>query len=540
MRAHIFFALALACALLVSCDDKNTADHAIDDRILLFGNSSEPQGLDPQMVSGVLESNIIRALFEGLCLEHPSKNGTALPGAAARWEPNDDFSVWTFHLRPEAVWSDGQPVTTRDFVYSYRRMLTPKLGAEYAEMLYYIKGAEEYHKGESGDFATVGVKAIDSFTLEITLRGSLPFLPEITKHYTWYPVPRHVVMEFNKGKIEDPDSEWTMPGNLVSNGPFVLKSWRINDHIAVEKNPRYWDAAKVNLKGIRFLPVNNTYTEARMFFNGQMHITYTLPPELIPYANENYSEQVRSELYLGTKFIRCNVTKSPLNDPRVRRALTMAVDRKLIIDNVLQGGQQPSYGMVPPFGNYATARAISFDPEGARKLLDEAGYSDRQKFPRLRLLTTDRDVSKRLAEAYQGMWDSTLGIKIEIEQKEWTSYLVAMTDLDYDLADSGWIGDYLDPTTFLDMWIEGGGNNRTGWANKDFEKLLKESEHVRDPMERYKVLQASEKILMAEIPAIPIYWYTTNYLIDNRVKGWSPLLLNNHPYKFISLEPDAQ
>jgi oligopeptide transport system substrate-binding protein len=346
-------------------------------------------------------------------------------------------------------------------------------------------------------------------------------------------------MNFNNGKIDDPDSTWTMPGNMVSNGPFVLKSWRINDHIAVERNPRYWDAASVKLKGIRFLPVNNTYTEARMFFNGQIHITYTLPPELIPYANENYSQQVRSELYLGTKFIRCNVKKSPLDDPRVRKALALSIDRKLLIDNVLQGGQQPAFGMVPPFGDYHTESAVGFDPEAAGKLLDAAGYSDRRKFPRLRLLTTDRDVSKRLAEAYQGMWDSNLGIKIDIEQKEWTSYLVAMTDLNYDLADSGWIGDYLDPTTFLDMWIEGGGNNRTGWSNKEFEILLKKSEHVRDAMERYRVLQASEKILMAEIPAIPIYWYTTNYLIDNRVKGWSPLLLNNHPYKFISLEPES-
>jgi oligopeptide transport system substrate-binding protein len=539
MRVPMVISLALGCALLVSCDGKNAADHAVDDGILIFGNSSEPQGLDPQRVSGVLESNIIRALFEGLCLEHPSRNGTALPGAAASWEANEDFSVWTFHLRPEGVWSDGRPVTTKDFLYSYQRMLTPDFGADYAEMLYYIKGAEEYHKKETTNFADVGVKAIDDLTLELTLRGSIPFLPEITKHYTWYPIPRHVVMDFNHGKIDDPDTTWTMPGNLVSNGPFTLTSWRINDHVAVTKNPRYWDAASVKLNGIRFLPVINTYTEARMFFNGQMHITYTLPPEFIPYANENYSEQVRSELYLGTKFIRCNVTNEPLDDPRVRKALAMAIDRKLLIDEVLQGGQQPAFGMVPPFGNYDAAHAVEYNPKEAKKLLDAAGFSDRLSFPRLRLLTTDRDVAKRLAEAYQGMWDANLGIKVEIEQREWMSYLVAMTELDYDLADSGWIGDYLDPTTFLDMWIEGGGNNRTGWSNSEFEKLLKDSEHVRDAMERYKVLQAAEKILMSEIPAIPIYWYTTNYLIDNRVKGWSPLLLNNHPYKFISLEPNA-
>lgn len=540
MRVLCRSVLALAAVLLLSCDGKTAADRAAEEGILLFGNSSEPQGLDPQLVSGVLESNIIRALFEGLCVEHPSKDGIALPGAAKSWDHNEDFTVWTFHLGEDRLWSDGTPVTTKDFLFSYERMLTPKLGAEYAEMLYYIKGAEAFHKGESADFSTVGVKGLDDYTLEITLRGSLPFLPEITKHYTWYPVPRHVILHHN-GRMDDPDSRWTMPENLVSNGPFTLKSWRINDHIEVEKNPRYWDADAVALNGIRFLPVNNTYTEARMFFDGLMHVTYTLPPELIPYANQNYPEEVRSELYLGTKFLRCNVTREALQDPRVRRALAMAIDRKSLIDNVLQGGQQPAYGMVPPFGNYETPHLVDFDREEAARLFAEAGYGPDgpKKFPVIKLLTTDRDVSKRLAEAYQGMLAQNLGVTVEIEQKEWTSYLVAMTNLDYDLADSGWIGDYLDPTTFLDMWIGGGGNNRTGWSNAEFEKLLKESEHVPDALDRLAVLQEAEKILMGEIPAIPVYWYTTNYLIDRRVEGWSPLLLNNHPYKFISLKPSA-
>ncbi|MEO1836026.1 MAG: peptide ABC transporter substrate-binding protein [Akkermansiaceae bacterium] len=541
MRVLLVLSLALGCAFLVSCDDQTTADKAVEKGILIFGNSSEPQGLDPQLVSGVLESNIIRALFEGLCVEHPSENGTALPGAAKRWKHNEDFTVWTFHLGEDRTWSDGTPVTSLDFLFSYERMLTPKLAAEYAEMLYYIKGAEDFHKAKTTDFNDVGVKALDDFTLEITLRGSLPFLPEITKHYTWYPVPRHVILRENEGNIADPDSDWTMPGKLVSNGPFTLKSWRINDHIEVERNPHYWDAAKVKLNGIRFLPVNNTYTESRMFFDGLMHVTYTLPPELIPYANENYPDEVRSELYLGTKFIRCNVTREVLKDVRVRKALALALDRESLINNVLRGGQQPTYGMVPPFGNYKTPRSVEFDKEKARQLLVEAGYDGTtKKFPVLKLLTTDRDVSKRLAEAYQGMWAQNLGISVEIEQKEWTSYLVAQTNLDYDLADAGWIGDYLDPTTFLDMWIEGGGNNRTGWFDKDFEKLLKDSEHVPDAGERLKVLQSAEEILMSEIPAIPIYWYTTNYIIDKRVKGWSPLLLNNHPFKFISLETNTE
>ena len=529
---------SLIPALLLSCDDRTAADRAVEDRILIVGNSSEPKGLDCHLVTGVLESNLIRALFEGLCTEHQSLDGQALPGAAESWEANEDFTVWTFKLGRDRKWSDGVPVTAEDFLFSYQRILTKTLGSEYNEMLFYIRNAEEFYKGEITDFSEVGIRAPDDYTLEISLRGSIPFLPEITKHYTWYPVPRHVVMKHSNGKIDAPFSGWTKPGNIVSNGPFALKSWRINDHIAVEKNPHYWDRDKVQLNGIRFLPVVNSYTESRMFFDGLMHITYIVPPEFIPYARKNYPDQFRSELYLGTKFVRCNVTRKPLDDIRVRKALGMAIDRESLIENVTKGGQEPAYGMVPPFGNYKTGRAIGFDPVQAARLLDEAGFQNRIDFPRITLLTADRDVSKAMAEAYQGMWKKHLGIHIEIAQKEWTSYLNAMTNLDYDLADSGWIGDYLDPTTFLDMWIKDGGNNRTGWANGEFEEILKQSEHERDPARRLLVLQEAEKILMKELPAITIYWYTTNYLIDPRVKGWNPLLLNNHPWKWVSLEPN--
>jgi oligopeptide transport system substrate-binding protein len=538
MRVLKIPALFLTGALLLSCDGRTAADRAVEDGMLILGNSSEPKGLDPHLVAGVLESNLIRAITEGLCNDHPEKDGIALPGAAERWEHNEDFTIWTFHLRPDGVWSDGVPVTAHDFLFSYERILTQSLGSEYSEMLFYIEGAEDFYKGGTEDFGTVGVKAIDDHTLEVTLRGSIPFLPEITKHYTWYPVPRHVVLEHSGGKIDVPFSGWTKPENFVGNGPFTLKSWKINDHIEVVKNPLYWDAGRVELNGIRFLPVTNSYTEARMFYDGLLHVTYTLPPELIPYSNERYPEEVRSELYLGTRFIRCNITRPPLDNPEVRRALALTIDRASLIDNVLQGGQMPAYGMVPPFGDYETRRAVEFDPEEGKRLLAEAGYGNPGDFPRIRLLTADRDVSKRMAEAYQGMWKQHLGIDIDIEQKEWTSYLNAMTRLEYDLADGGWIGDYLDPTTFLDMWITGGGNNRTGWSNEEFETLLKKSEHERDPLARLDILQAAESILMGDTPILPVYWYTTNYLIDSRVKGWHPMLLNHHPYKFLSLEPN--
>ena len=547
MRVLILPGLVLLCALSLSCGEKTAADRAADEGILIVGNSSEPKGLDPHLVTGVLESNLIRSITEGLCIEDPNEDGKALPGAAKSWEANDDYTVWTFHLGEDRLWSDGVPVTAHDFVFTYERILTPSLGSEYVEMLFYIEGAEDFYKGRSSDFGTVGVKALDDFTLEITLRGSIPFLPEITKHYTWYPVPRHVVLKHSKGRIDEPFSGWTKPGNFVGNGPFVLKSWRINDHIEVVKNERYWDADNVKLNGIRFLPIKNLYTEARMFFDGLIHVTYSLPPELIPYAKERYPDQFRSELYLATKFVRFNVSDKPgrdeavskaLKDKRVRRAFALAIDRESLIKHVLQGGQKPAYSMVPPFRGYEPQGDLKFNPEEARRLLDEAGFANRSDFPRIRLLTSDSDVGKRLAEAFQGMWDEHLGIRVEIDQKEWTSYLNAMTRLEYDLADSGWVGDYLDPTTFLDMWIKDGGNNRTGWSDEEFERLLKESEQERDPQKRLEILQAAERILMDGLPCLTTYWYTTNYLIHPRVKGYNPLLLRHQPYKFLSLEPE--
>lgn len=613
------FLLALT-ALLISCDAPSPIEKATKEKILLLGNTSEPQGLDPHLVSGVLESNIIRALFEGLCVEHPSKNGVPVPGVAESWEHNEEFTEWSFHLREDAQWSDGHPLTAEDFLFSFQRILNPRLASEYSFMLYYIKGAEDYHRNrrcktlfsensglpvewstleksinfsgskdgkstafdkkgldhlsldelqqlrqnpslfawpestdnetqlwmidqliafeESGDSLwdriKIGARAPDPHTLRISLRAPMPYLTELTKHYTWYPVPKHIVLKY--GTIDDRFSKWTQPGNLVSNGPFTLKSWRINDHIYVAKNPDYWDANKVQLNGIRYFPIGNVYTEARMFYNDQLHVTYTIGSELIEYSKKNYPQELRNELYLGTFFIRCNVTRPPLNNPRVRRALSLALDRESLIENVLQGGQKPARGLVPPSNEYESPDLIRYDPEEARRLLAEAGYPDGKDFPDIRLLTTDRESAKRMAEAFQGMWKQNLNISIGIDQREWTTYLSTMFKKEYDLAGGGWIGDYLDPTTFLDMWMKDGGNNRTGWSNPDYENMLGKAEQLADQKLRIQQLQKAETLFLNERPILPVYWYTRNYLLHPHVKNWHPLLLDNHPYKFVRLE----
>lgn len=527
----------IAACLAPSCQRETDVAIANREGILLVGNSNEPKGLDPHLVSGVLESNIIRALFEGLVVEHPAIDGKALPGAAVSWESND-FIHWTFHLQPEGRWSDGVPVTAHDFVFSYQRMLSPDPAwpAKYGEMLYFIDGAEAYHKGKEEDFSKVGVEAAGEHTLKLRLRGPVPFLPEITKHYTWYPVPRHVILRHGEMNTAF-SSPWTRPGNIVSNGPFQLKEWRTNHVLEVERNPHYWDAGTVSLNGIRYLPVSNYFTEFRMFSDDQLHLTYTIPSELLPHAKDHYAGMLRQEPYVGVRYVRTNTLRAPFDNRAVRRAFALAIDQAAICDKILQGGQTPASGIVPPFGDYEAAGAICFDPEEARRLLGESGFASASAFPEINLLTTDSDSGRREAEALQAMWNKHLGIQVRIQQREWTTYLQRQFDGDFDLAVAGWIGDYLDPTTFLEMWIKDGGNNNTGWHSPAFEELLTQAENTADPRRRLETLSRAEHLLLDDTPVLPIYFYATNYLIRPEVKNWHPLLLNNHPFKFVRLEP---
>ena len=525
--------LAFFGSLLCSCDSKTPVETATDDKTLIMGNSGEPAALDPQVVTGVIESNIITALFEGLCGQHPSNDGKHLPGAAASWSSNENFTVWTFNLQPNAKWSDGTPVTTEDFIYSYQRMLHPEFGAKYASLLYYIKGAEAYNQGKT-DFSTVGVRSIGTHTLEITMRAPIPFLPDLTKHYTWYPVPKHII-EKHGGMLEK-NGEWTEAGNLVSNGPFILSEWVLFDRIECVRNPQYWDADTVKLNGIHFLPISNAYTEARMFYNNQLHVSYSLAPELISYSKEKYAKNTKVQTYLGSNFLRFNVTNDELSNVDLRKALAHSLNNKAIIDNILKGGQERATGLVPNMGEYKAAEVMSYDTELAKKYLEKSGVNPADIT--LTLLTTDREGAKVIAEAMQDMWKKNLGISVNIRQSEWKSYQKAMSDLDYDISTGGWIGDYPDPTTFLDMWKKGDGNNRTGWSSEEYERLLGKAELTEDPTQRIRILEEAEKILLNETPIVPIYWYTKCYLQHESLKGWHPLILNNHPYKFLSLKND--
>ena len=523
---------AISCLILAACQKETQVERADREGILLVGNSAEPKALDHQLVTGVPENKIITSLFQGLVSDDPSQDDAAPPGAAVSWEHNEDMTGWVFHLQPEGKWSDGAPVTAHDFVFAYNRLLHPDFAGPYAEMLYFLENAEAFNKGTITDFSQVGVKAVDDFTLQVKLREPVPYLPALTRHYTWFPVPRHVVLQH--GKMTDRFTKWSVLPNLVGNGPFKLTEWRFHDFIEVKRNPFYWNAAHVGLTGIRFYPIENPYTETRAFLSGQLHTTYQLPSDLIRTMKKNEPDFLRQETYVATSFIRVNTTRPALADPRVRQALSLTLDRKQICEYIMEGFF-PASSLTPKMGSYQPDPKLAFDPEKARKLLAAAGFPDGQGFPVFSMLIS-RPSARASAEAIQAMWSRHLNIRVNIQNKDWGSYISAQQSLNFDMAVAAWTGDYLDPTTFLNMWTKGNGNNNTGWSDLHYEALLREAALKSDPAARFALFREAEALLMDAQPILPVAYYTRNYLLCPEVKGWHPLLLDNHPWAAIRLE----
>lgn len=637
--------LLLSCLLLASCQKETEVERANRDKILLIGNGNDPKALDPHLVTGVPESKVIGALFEGLVGDDPASDTAYPPGAATSWSHNADYTSWTFHLRPGARWSDNlAPVVAQDFVFAYHRLLHPELAGPYAEMLYFLKNAEDYNKNHRSlilakagaipgiapgdlaglnlegradvsikdlgkapkwpdlndeqrrrlvlnkgldglerpkllwilsspevrfdwpatltpeqrksllttlaakaadptatpaveaedlfDLAKVGATSPDDYTLQVDLREPVPYLPGITRHYTWFPVPRHVVLQW--GKISDRFTPWSNVGQLVGNGAFVLKTWKFHDHIEVVKNPLFWDAANVKLNGIKFFPIENYYSETRAFLAGQLHTTYQVPPDLVDEVKKDYPQYLRQEPYVSTQFIRFNTTKPALDNPKVRQALSLAINRKDICDTILEGFN-PAGTITPAMGDYKPEQVAVYDLAKAKAMLAEAGYPDGKDLPKLSLLIRGGG-SQAVSEAIQSMWKQ-IGVTVDIRKMDFSSYVTAQQNLDFDIAIAGWTGDYLDPTTFLLMWTNGNGNNSTGWHSDAFEKLLHDAALQADPVQRLAMFAKAERLLMEEAPIAPFAFLSRNYLHRPEVKGWHPLLLDNHPYSAVRIEP---
>lgn len=527
---------SIACA---SCGHRSTRVE-VGDREQTFhvDNGGEPSDLDPHTAIGEIEHDIMIALFEGLVIGDP-KTVEPRPGVAENWDVSEDGLIYTFHLRKNARWSNGDALTANDFLESYHRSLLPSLGNQYSYMLFPVKNAEAFNTGKITDFNQVGFKALDEHTFQVTLHSPTPYFLSLIIHNSWYPVHLPTIKKY--GKIDDRNNRWTRPKNLVGNGPFVLKEWKVNSHILVVKNPNYWDASNVKLKQIYFYPTESNDTAERMFRSGQIHTIRACPQSKIEVYKKNKPELITIYPILTTYFYKINVTRPPFTDKRVRQALAMAIERKAIVESVTRGGELPAYNLTPPnTAGYNSVTKISEDITKARQLLAEAGFPDGKNFPKVELLFNTLESHKSIAEAVQQMWKKNLNIEVTLRNEEWKVYLDSTHRMDYFIVRTGWGGDYVDPNTFLDLFLTDGGNNETGWGNPEYDRLIKVAGSTRDQQKRFEAFQKAEAILMDELPMIPIYFYTRPRLIRPSVKGYYPNLLDQHPFQSVYLEPKAE
>ena len=532
--------LSITLIFLIGCSENiSPVDSGLEKQIYHHGNGSEPQGIDPHIVTGVPEHHILISLCEGLTIPNPNPKGSDgyIPGTAESWSISDDGKEYIFKLNKNAKWSNGDPVTADDFVWSWKRILTASLGSQYPDMLYYLVGAYEYHNGQIDNFDEVGVKALDTHTLKVNLKNPTPFFIGLLSHYSTWPVHKETVLKH--GDIDDRNGEWTRPGNFVCNGPFQLKTWELNNKIDVEKNPHYYDASMVRLNEIHYYPVSNVMTEDRMFRAGQLHLTSSMPTQKCPIYIEEKNPNLKIDPYMGTYFYRINTENETLSDVRVRKALAYSIDRQLLVDKVTQCGQIPAYSFTPPGSNgYQPSTEIPYDPVLAKQLLAEAGYSSDNPFPKLEILFNTNEGHRKVALAIQQMWQNELGIEVELVNQDWKVYLSREMVGDFQISRAGWIGDYEDPNTFLDLMRPNRGNNKTGWENMDFDALVEEANTINDQEKRYELLNEAEKILIDNMPIIPLYTYVRVYQLSSDVKGFNPHILDHHHPKFIYLERD--
>ncbi|HVS52347.1 MAG TPA: peptide ABC transporter substrate-binding protein [Opitutaceae bacterium] len=534
-------ALLATLAFLAALDGCSKRDSAVAigdrDQIIHIGNLVEPSDLDPQIEDDQQTANVIMAFFEGLT-QYDARNNDPVPAVAERWEVSADNLTWTFHLRANAKWSNGDPVTAHDFVFAYERMLSPNLAAEYASMLFVLKNGKAFYDRKVTDFAQVGVRAVDDHTLALTLEQPVPYLPAMTCHPSWYPLHRASMEKF--GRIDQRGNAWTRPGNLVGNGYFTLTEWKPRQYVHGVKNENYWDRDNVKLKEVYFYPIESEDSEERSFRAGQLHVTSTLPISKVAVYEKEKSEFYHPHAFLGTFFLRFNTTKPPLGDARVRRALSLAIDRERFVRDVMRGHQQAGGHLAPPdLAGFTSTTNVTYDLPTAKKLLADAGFPDGRGFPHLEILYNTTEANRLICEALQQMWRTGLGIDIGLLNQESKVQTDSMRRLDYEIGRYAWIGDYMDPSTFFDLMMSDNGNNETGWKNAEYDRLVTEADHAPDVARRYALYQRCEQILAEEAPIAPIYFYTRNNLVRPEVKGWYGTLLDFHPLKGVWLDPAA-
>ena len=496
-------------------------------------NGAEPGSLDPATSTGLEELRICMALFEGLMRVDPV-TARPIPGLAERHTISPDGLTYTFHLRTNAQWSTGGRITARDVVWSWLRVLDPATASEYAGQLFYIRGAEQYYTNRVHDPAQVGVRALDDFTLRVELINPTPFFLDICAFQTLYVAPREL--------IEKHGDAWMRVRPLTVSGPYTLDVWRINDRIRLRANSNYWDAASTRCQIVDVLPVGSASTSFNLYQRGAVDIIWDkerIPSELYPKLRG--TPDFHHFTYLGTYFLRFNTTRKPFDDPRVRRALAMGIDKQRLVDKILKTGEPTANSLVPPgTANSLPPDMLRFDPAGAKKLLADAGYPDGHGFRTIEFLFEavsggGSSMHGKIGVELQEMWRTHLGIKLELRQMEKQVQLKAMRGLEYDVGRSSWIGDYNDPNTFLDLFRSNNGNNRTGWKNPRYDALMDAAAAQPDLARRASILRDAETLLVRdEAPIAPLYFFNGfNYYNPARVSGVHGNLLDLHPINAI-------
>jgi oligopeptide transport system substrate-binding protein len=529
--------VSLVCIILLAsgCGRRETQVQAgIRDQILYLGNGSEPRDLDPHIVNSYNDFNIVVALFEGLT-GIDEVTSRPIPAAAERWETSADGLVWRFHLRSGARWSNGDVLTARDFVIGIHRALSPRLASEYAYVLFPIRNAQAFNAGQLADFSKVGVRASDELTLEITLARPTPYLAAAATLPAWFPAHRASIERL--GQFDDRTVPWTRPENMVCNGPFLLNEWSPGSRVVVDRNPNYWDARNVRLTRMVFYPIENASTQEAAFRAGQLHLTSDVPLSKIASYRENQPGLLRIDPFLDTAFLRFNTGRKPFTDFRVRRALACAFDRTALVRDVTLGGQQPAHCLTPPgIPGYAPPETIPDDFAEARRLLAEAGYPGGKGFPHVEIQFATLELNQRLLEAVQQMWRRELGIEVSLANKEQRVWLSDERLRNYDISFAHWFGDYVDPSTYLELFTADSGNNSTGWSSREYDRLVAAASSALDPAQRSALYQQAEGILLQEVPIAPIFFGTRVFLCDPAVRNWRPALLGLHQYKDVYLE----
>ena len=524
LRKICAVALTLALGMSVFAGCGNGGDSAEAGRSLIYNLGADPETIDPTLNTAADAGTIIENAFEGLM--RLDENEKATPGVAEKYDVSDDKLEYTFHLRKDAKWSDGEPVTAKDFEFSWIRALTKETAAEYSYQLYYIKNAEKFYNGEATR-EELGIEVIDDHTLKVTLEAPTAYFLELTAFTTYFPEREDIV-------TADPEGWATEPETYVSNGPFKLVQWDLKDQLVFEKNKEYWNAKDIKLPGLVFKLVTDENTAYASLKSGEFDMVSSVPPAEIAGGQEEGLVTIYPNL--ATYMLVFNVgkqstlpedVKKALSNAKVRKALSIAIDRKAITENVTKSGQIPAYSFVPQgilndkgedFADREYYDANKANIEEAKKLLEEAGYPNGEGLPTLEFMYNTEGAHKLVAQAIQQDW-AKIGVNVELTNQEWKVFLNTRQEGGYEIARHGWSGDYVDPMTFLDLWVTGGGNNDAGYSNPEYDKLVNEAKIEGDLEKRWEIMKEAEDIVMNDMPIIPIYYYTLVKGAKPEVKG---------------------